>query len=323
MLRAQGTPFVERDGQIYIRDRRRIMTYGPLMRTYDVSDALCKELLQTLGGWWVQWTRPAQRVENAPAATSAVERAVGRGAERGAASQDESDGESHEEQDDAAAAPQWYAVICRRFVPLEENPYPQARREIRRGLKDCRFERVTLDVLIEKGYEIQAAAYGAYADPTGSAGTRESFRANLERERGFDHLRHYWLVSRGDIPIAFAKTILHGKEEVDYGVFKSHPDYHRHQPNTALIHEMNRHYLVELGFEYASDGQRSLAHGANFQTFLVRKLQFERAPLDIFVRYRRTVAWGMKLARPFRARLGRLKPAVRAVLELDRFAVER
>lgn len=281
MLEAEGLPHAECRGRVFVRDRHRIVPHAPLLRDVELTAAEADALLARLGGWWVQWTTSA---------------------------------------DAAAAARGWYAVICRTFTPVESIESSNVRSKLRRGLKRCGVERVTLDAFIEKAFEIHDAAVSDYERSAVSRLDRAAFQAALERERGFDDLRHYWLVTIDGAPAAYAKNLLHDRIEVDYTAVKFHPEHLKHYTSYALLHEMNRHYLAESGFEYASDGQRSIHHDTSFQEFLIRDLGFEAHPLALRVRYARRLAMGLRLARPLRAPLSRRNRNAAALFALDRFA---
>jgi len=282
MLSAEGIPFQVCDGRIFVRDRRRVLPFGPVLHDHRLTPKQADDLLGALGGWWVQWTSPIA----------------------------------------GASSSEWYAIICRRFAEVDQHPSSSVRSKLRRGLKRCRVSRVSIDKFLEQGYEVFDAAVRNYGGSGVERLSRASFCAAVERERAFGHLRHYWMVHIDERAVAYAKTILHGTDEADYTSIKFDPEHLRHYPSYALIHEMNRYYLRDAGFSYVSDGQRSILHDTNFQEFLVKDLMFERHPLQLCIRYRRSVSAGMKLARLLRGALGRVSGSARAVIELDRCATE-
>lgn len=57
MLASEGVRSTDLRGQVFIRDRHRVLPFGPLLRDYSVTPAEADALLAALGGWWVQWTR--------------------------------------------------------------------------------------------------------------------------------------------------------------------------------------------------------------------------------------------------------------------------
>ncbi len=281
MLAAEHLPCAQVRDEIFVREGHRVSPFGPLLRDHAITRDEAQSVLARIGGSWVQWTTRA---------------------------------------DDRSAARGWYAVICRAFTPVEELASANVRSKLRRGLKRCRVERVSLDVFIEKGFELYDAALKDYANPAYRPLDRAGFQAAAERERGFDDLRHYWLVTIDGAPVAYAKTVLHDGVEVDYTTIKFDPQQLKHYPSYALIHEMNRHYLTEAGFACVSDGQRSVHHDTSFQEFLIRDLGFETHPLALHVHYARPIGLGMRVARLARAPLSRLSRNAAALLALDRFA---
>lgn len=281
MLAAVGVPSIERDGRVFVRSGPRVHHFGALLRDGEVSSALADDLLRSLGGSWVQWTQPVL---------------------------------------DASRWKGWFAVICRQFTAVEAIESSNVRSKLRRGLKRCRVAKVSIDEFLAHAFEIHDAAVSGYANASAARLSSEAFRAHVERERGFDDLRHYWLVFIEEQAVAYAKTIIHGTEEADYTALKFHPEHLKHYPSYALIHEMNRHYLEEAKFAYVNDGQRSVLHDTNLQDFLVKDLGFERHAVQLRMHYSRGLGLAMNLARLARSPLSRLSGRARAVLELDHCA---
>lgn len=71
-------------------------------------------------------------------------------------------------------------------------------------------------------------------------------------------------------------------------------------PMYALIMEMNRYYLEELGLKYVCDGARSITEHSNSQPFVEEKFKFRKAYCGLQVFYKPWFGLAVKLLFPFR-----------------------
>jgi hypothetical protein len=253
-------------------------------QTYSVDRAQCSELLSKLGGLWVQWTNGL----NSDAAES-----------------------------------EWYAVICRKHAELDDIQSGNTRSKIRRGLKRCEVRKVDAEELAKNGYDTYRAALEGYGLSARSILSKSAFESHEKKDTAFADIRHQWAVYVEGKMVGFAHNLIYDKTEVDYTMIKLHPDYLKYYTSYALIYKMNEYYLEQEGFEYVSDGSRSILHETGIQEFLIRKFGFEKAYMNLYVYSRPSLGLIVKMARPFRKWLSKANPKLAAVMELDRVAVNR
>lgn len=279
MLRGKNRPFALIDGQLFTRKDRWIAPLGPVSQAYQLNKGQCQELLNKLGGMWVQWT----------------------------------DGFGPH-----AASSEWYAVICRRHTPVAEVASGNTRSKLRRGLKQCEVRQVEVKEIAQNGYETYCAAVKRYDGHTEELPSADEFARRVMTDEPFGDIRHQWAVYHEGKMIAFAQNLIYDKTEVDYTLIKLHPEYLNRYSSYALIYRMNEHYLDHEGFEYVSDGSRSILHDTGIQEFLIRELGFEKAPMRLHIHYRAPLGAMLKAAQPFRPWLSKANPKAAALLELDR-----
>ena len=92
-----------------------------------------------------------------------------------------------------------------------------------------------------------------------------------------------------------------------YTALKGIPEYlNKYYPFYGLLFEMNRYYIEEEGFQFVTDGARSISEHSNIQTFL-EKFRFRKAYCHLNVTY----VWWLKaiinLLYPFRKLFGKGK----------------
>lgn len=272
------------DGQLFIPKQNHVETVGPLSQTYHLNDNQCRELVDGLGGMWVQWTGGFERY---------------------------------------AEGAEWYAVISRRHSDLDHIESGNTRSKLRRGLKNCEVKKVDAAEIACNGYETYCAALRSYGGTTAEIPSPAEFERRVLSDAPFSDIRHQWAVYRDGKMIAFAQNLIYDKTEVDYTLIKLHPDYLKYYPAYALIYTMNEYYLEQQGFEYVSDGARSILHETGIQDFLIQKFGFEKAFMNLHVYFRPPLGLMLRVARPFRKWLSKVNPKLAAVMELDRVAVNR
>ncbi len=279
MLHIKGRRFAVVNEQLFARKNNWIIPVGPLSQRYRLDHAQRSELLDQLGGMWVQWTD-------------------GFGAH--------------------AESSEWYAVICQKHFPLASAVSANTRSKLRRGLKNCDVRQVNPYILADEGYETYCCALNNYRNTRGSVPSQEQYRINELQDAPFSDIRHQWGVYFDSKLVGYAHNILYDKTEVDYTLIKLHPDYLKHYTSYALIYKMNEYYLADQGFEYVSDGTRSILHETGVQEFLIQNFGFEKAPMGLHVHYRWPFGHALKIARPFRGIISKAYPPANALFELDR-----
>ena len=283
MLRQKNQRFLEVDEQLFVRKDRWIVPMGPISQSYRLTPAQCRAIWKELGGLWVQWT----------------------------------DGFGPH-----AAGSEWYALVCRKHLPVDEVDSGNARKHIRRGLKRCEVRQVDAREIAENGYETYCAAVRSYGGNE-ALPTAAEFARRVMSDEPFADIRHQWAAYHEGKLIAFNQNLIYDNVEVDYTLGKYHPDYQQHYPAYALFNAMNEYYLVQKGFQYINAGTRTISHDTAIQEFLVRLFNFKQEPLGLHVRYRPPLGALIGMARPFRGWAVKVHPNVNALFELDRLSAGR
>jgi hypothetical protein len=73
----------------------------------------------------------------------------------------------------------------------------------------------------------------------------------------------------------------YGTLEANISEIRINPDFNKDYPSYALFHSLSEFYLKERGFDYISDGYRSLAHNTGIQHLLETKFGFVKQPLAL------------------------------------------
>lgn len=278
MLRAKDQRFEIVAGQLFVRKAHWISPLGPVGQTFALDRAQCRGLLRKLGGGWVQWT----------------------------------DGFGG-----PAEANDWYAMVCRKFVPVEEVVSANARKNIRRGLRRCEVRQVEAREIAQNGYETYCAAVRAYGGRA-PVPTAEEFARRVMSDEPFGDIRHRWAAYHEGKLIGFNQNLVYDDVEVDYTMGKYHPDYLEFYPAYALFQTMNEYYLVQRKMQYVNAGFRSISHDTEIQDFLVRLFHFEKIRVGLHVHFRPPFGGLLRATRRFRGAIQFLCPQTKPLFELDR-----
>lgn len=275
--RELGNPVAVIDGRLFARIRERITPIGPALDDWRISRESEAALFRQLDGYWIQLTSPPADIEKAI----------------------------------------WHAVICTKHCPVEEVTSANCRQKIRKGLRRCEIRQVSYEFLAEHGFGIFEKAIKRYRKQTLSPSDRTSFESEALTKHKFPNIREAWGAFFENKLVAYAQCIRYGNREIDYTAFKWDPDFLRHMSSYAMLYRMNEHYLGKQRVDYALDGFKSIYHETNFQDFLIHNFGFERAPLDLHVRYRKWLGTVLALARPISPFLRRVDRRANALFELD------
>lgn len=259
-LMCKGEYFEIINQNIFRLYNRMIVPFGPIVDDYTIEEEVSLVLLKKMGGVLVRYNKPNSNQEKSA---------------------------------------DWYAVVCDKFISLE-NMKSKNRSEVQRGLKNCEVKRIDADFLSRNGYEVYLSAFMSYRNNINKVQSKESFQSEIFSERGFEDIVHYWGVFSNNKLIAYSKNLLFDRVEVSYSSVKFNPEYLSRYPSYALFYEMNRFYLEQEGFEYVSDGYRSLMHETNIQDYLIRKFNFKKKYLSLNVHYSSKFGVMVKFIYPFR-----------------------
>jgi hypothetical protein len=221
----------------------------------------------------------------------------------------------------SAASGDWYAVICRSFVPVDEVSSSNTRSKLRRALRNCEVRRIAAGEVAQEGYEVYRRAFDRYDGPDKPV-ARDRFAAHIMATDGFDDIVEHWGVFCDGELAGYASNYVFGRTEAAYSTLKFHPDHLRRYASYALFHRMNEHYLGESRVSYVNDGFRSILHGTELQPFLERNFGFEKAYVGIDAFYRQPYRAIVRATFPFRSLIGRVDDRARALYELERVVRE-
>lgn len=213
---------------------------------------------------------------------------------------------------------EWYAVVCRRFTPLEALS-ANNRSKLRRGLKHCTVRPVTAVWLAEHGYPVYAGAYTRYTGGARPVWDAAGFASYFRASEGFDDITQYWGAFAGDRLVGFACVNVFEQTEAAYWMIKLDPEALKLYVSYALLHVMNEHYLARAGLEYVNDGWRTVKHETNIQDFLEQNFGFVRAGARLHVVYRWPLGPAVRATFPLRRWLRRLDGRLGALYALEEF----
>lgn len=211
---------------------------------------------------------------------------------------------------------EWYAIICKKHIPIEEMN-SNKKRGIIRGLQNCSVRMITPRELALQGFECYSKAFDNYKSVNVSVIDEIQYKNNIINSENFEDIIHYWGVFKEEKLIAYASNYIYGNTEVSYTTAKLHPDYLDCYPMYALIYKMNEYYLKEQQFDYANAGFRSILHETTVQQFLISKFDFKKVYLNLNIQYQPLYGFMMKFTYPFRKFIAKFDARFKALFELE------
>jgi len=211
---------------------------------------------------------------------------------------------------------EWYVLICREFTSID-TVKSKLRNEIRKGISNCKIQRVDVEYISRNGYEVYSRAYSRYKNINYSLIDKKSFSRDISSTANYNDILHYWGVFYQNKLIGYSSNFIFDTTEALYSSIKLDPAYLNLYPSYALIYEMNYSYLIENKFEYVNDGYRTLLHDTNFQNFLIRKFDFIKAGLTLKVYYKPLYSAIINALYPIRKVVSQFDPRLEAVLKLE------
>lgn len=279
LFERRGEPATVVGGRIYRLYSNMVVPFGPIDADYSIAPRDAARALRALGGTVLRTTT---------------------GFRPGGADEDD-----------------WYAVVCRRFTPIEEVASSNARSKLRRAMRNCEVRRISCEDVATAGYEVYRRAFDRYTG--GETPVAESaFAAHIRAGEGFDDVLQHWGVLCDGELAGYSTTYVFGETEASYSSLKFHPEHLRRYSSYALFHAMNEHYLGGGRVAYVNDGFRSLKHETDLQPFLERTFGFEKAPVGLDAFYRQPYRAIVRATFPLRGVIGRIDERVRALYELER-----
>ena len=170
------------------------------------------------------------------------------------------------------------------------------RNEIRRGNKRCVVKQLKAEWLAENGYQCYYSAYRRYRNA--KPANEEVFRKQL-KEKIDKNCFEFWGVFADNKLAGYCECVLLGKT-VSTSVIKYHPDYLRKYYSAyALTFAVLDNYLNRKKFNLVSNGERSIAHDTNIQSFL-EQFGFKKQYCQLNVIYSPLFGLLVKIVYPLR-----------------------
>src|SRR6185312_2448232 len=171
----------------------------------------------------------------------------------------------------------WYTE-CNRYE--NQDLSHKLKNQIRRAYKNCHVHRTDPQWLAANAYDCYRAAFERYQGGN-SPQNEKDFQSNLLRDVGgpFD----FWAVFVGEELAGYSKCIVM-PQHASISVFRLHPAHLQSYPAYALMDTMLTSYVRENG-STMSNGFRSIAHGTQMQSFVL-KFGYHNVYCDLKVVYR-------------------------------------
>lgn len=185
---------------------------------------------------------------------------------------------------DCSIPTNFWEVICDKQYKIEELP-SKTRNQIRRCLRDCKISKLTArELIVNDGYRVYQEAFKRYRNVVAQPSDREEWENEILKKDDCE----FWGVFENstDILIAWAMNSVK-KNVVNYNTLKAIPEMmNKHYPYFGLLFEMNRYYLEVCGYQYVSDGWRTVTEHSNIQPFLEKNFLFRKAYCKLNIKYK-------------------------------------
>ena len=190
----------------------------------------------------------------------------------------------------------WYRVICDTLgYDKDKIKSKNARHNISRGLKRCKFRPIEHKWLAENGYQVYVNAASRYTSTA-----IESQKQFSKRILGYDSIsgREVFGIFVDDVLAAYV-TLSNCGSNVYGDTARFDPAFSNSYPMYALYYSIAYHYLTERGCTQLDCGTRPLIHETNIGDFLVR-IGYRKAYCRLGAYFARPVRVTLSVARPLR-----------------------
>lgn len=190
----------------------------------------------------------------------------------------------------------WWYCIKDTPIVLEKLP-KQARKDIRKGLKNCAVRTITVDQYTDQLYECYCAAWSKYKNADKAMDKDDFTRSCRERKELV-----YWAAfeaASGKLIGYFSVNEKNGYVEICQAKF--HPDYLHIQVSGALYYTVLNYYLEKEGIRYVSSGSRSINHVTNTQEYKEKTFGYRKAYCKLHIKFNPRVRWLMAAIYPLRS----------------------
>jgi hypothetical protein len=190
----------------------------------------------------------------------------------------------------------WF-VIKDQFGGMDELK-SKVRNQVKRALKTLDIAPISKETMLNYGYEIYLSSYRRY---------KATSIAPMSEKIWDDHVKNsssnieYWGAFEKETHklIAYSSNLIQDNM-CKYTALKAIPEFlNRHYPFYGLIYLMNKHYIVDRGMQYVTDGARSVTQHSNIQSFL-EKFNFRKAYCELSITYPTIIKIIVRIIYPFR-----------------------
>lgn len=215
---------------------------------------------------------------------------------------------------------QWWYCIRDGKVNIEELP-KQARKNIRKGLKNCDVRKVSRDDYFDQIYDCYVAAWRRYKN-AGRAMAVEEFRRFYDCRQDLT----FWAAfERETEKLVGYLTVDEKNDYAEICQAKFHPEYLHIQVSAAIYYTVLMHYLEEKNMKYVSSGTKSINHETNSQEYKESTFGYRKAYCRLHVVYNPKVRWVVRVLYSVRGVLRRLDSIrvvhlINAVLKMEEVA---
>ncbi len=182
----------------------------------------------------------------------------------------------------------WYIIKDGPFV--FEDLDAKYRRSVRKALERCDVRQIRPLDYAKELWEVNRAAYLKYQNADNEQ-TETEFIEELETTTC-----EYWAAFNKENKKLVGWICCNNyKNYAETKKAKYHPDWQNLRPSDALHYVVLEHYLNELGKRYVLSGARNLNHKTNVQEYEIKNWKYRRAYCDLYVEYRPSLRWIIKV----------------------------
>jgi len=215
---------------------------------------------------------------------------------------------------------EWYAVIKDKHLDINLLDSYEGRKKVRRGLQNCKVERVDAEFIANNAYKIFISAYSRYKGISVPKITNQEFAKQYIQRKSFDDIFNYWGVFSNDKLIGYSENLIYDMVEVNYSTMKFNPEHFNLYPSYALVYTMDKYYLDTCKYGYVNDGYRSILHNTNIQEFLIKNLNFKKKYTKLNIHYKKVLSLALSTIfpiLPLRNHLIKISPRLNALFILE------
>ncbi|NWO01547.1 MAG: hypothetical protein HLX52_01115 [Idiomarinaceae bacterium] len=196
----------------------------------------------------------------------------------------------------------WWHVVKSGGTDLESLS-SNTRSKVRRGLKRFKCQPVSREIILLEGYQVYESAFSRYSTHE----RKFSYNEFLEAVKALPAETEFWEVRdlANDKLVSFSENFVESGA-CFYNTIWFEPNSLKRYSSYALFFEMNRYYLESRGFDYVSDGARSLSHDTQIHDFLESKFGFRKAYSTLNVIYAPWLKVLISCSYPFRYIIGKV-----------------